>query len=83
MADQLSAQLEDRFGAGPITQAPIVRVRDLVICAADSSIDIPIEEVYAHPPIGWDRHLGMDEERAPGEFVDSVDLGGRYLHRRT
>jgi hypothetical protein len=74
MADQLSAELEDRFSAGPPTQAPIVRVRDLVICAGDPSNHIPIEEVYAHPPIGWDRHPGVDDERF-GETVDTIDLG--------
>jgi hypothetical protein len=76
MADQFSAELDARFSAGPPTQAPIVRVRDLVICVGDPSIDVPIEEVYAHPPIGWDRSPGLDEERASGEFVDTVDLGG-------
>jgi hypothetical protein len=76
MADQLSAELDARFSAGPLNAGAIVRVRDLIVCAGDPSNHIPIEEVYAHPPIGWERHLGMDEVRAPGEFVDSVDLGG-------
>lgn len=76
MADQLSAELDARFSAGPVTQAPIVRVRDLIVCAGDPSIKVPIEEVYAHPPIGWDRRPGMTKERAPGEFVDMIDLGG-------
>jgi hypothetical protein len=76
MADQLSAELDARFSAGPLNAGAIVRVRDLIVCAGDPSNHIPIEEVYAHPPIGWERHPGMDEVRAPGEFVDSVDLGG-------
>jgi hypothetical protein len=75
VADQLSAELEDRFSAGPVTQAPIVRVRDLIVCAGDPSLDVPIEEVYAHPPIGWDRHPGVDDERF-GETVNAIDLGG-------
>ncbi len=75
MADQLSAEIEDRFGAGPPTQAPIVRVRDLIVCAGDPSNKVPIEEVYAHPPIGWDRRRGEDDERF-GEIVDTIDLGG-------
>jgi hypothetical protein len=53
MADRLSAELDARFNAGPLTQVPIVRVRDLLVCAGDPSIDVPVEEVYAHPPIGW------------------------------
>src|ERR1044072_5470164 len=64
MADQLSAELDSRFSAGPLNAGPIVRVRDLIVCAADST-DVPIEEVYAHPPIGWERHPGMDEGRGP------------------
>lgn len=76
MADQLSAELEARFSAGPLNAGAIVRVRDLIVCAGDPSRDVPVEEVYAHPPIGWDRHPGLDEERAPGEFVDTIDLGG-------
>jgi hypothetical protein len=87
MADQLSAELDARFSAGPLNAGAIVRVRDLIVCTADSSTDVPIEEVYFHPPIGWERHPGMDEERAPGEFVDEVDLGGgiaiRELDRDT
>jgi hypothetical protein len=74
VADQLSAKLEARFSAGPPTQAPIVRVRDLIICVGDPSLDVPIEEVYAHPPIGWDRHPGVDDERF-GETVHAIDLG--------
>jgi hypothetical protein len=74
MADQLSAELDARFSTGPPTQAPIVRVRDLIICVGDPSIDVPIEEVYAHPPIGWDRHPGVDDQRF-GETVDTIDLG--------
>ncbi len=81
MVDQLSAELDARFSAGPLNAGAIVRVRDLIICAADSSTDVPIEEVYAHPPIGWERRPGMDEERAPGEFVDEVDLGGGIVIR--
>ncbi|HEY2333653.1 MAG TPA: hypothetical protein VGH58_01425 [Solirubrobacterales bacterium] len=73
MADQLSAELEDRFSAGPPTQTPIVRVRDLIVCAGDPSLDVPIEEVYAHPPIGWERHPGDAERFA--EIVDMIDLG--------
>jgi hypothetical protein len=76
VADQLSAELDARFSAGPLNAGPIVRVRDLIVCAGDSSRDVPIEEVYAHPPIGWDRHSGLDENRAPGEFVDTIELGG-------
>jgi hypothetical protein len=76
VADQLSAELEDRFSAGPVNAGAIVRVRDLIVCVGDPSIDVPIEEVYAHPPIGWDRRPGLDEERAPGEFVDAIELGG-------
>lgn len=75
MADQLSAEIEDRFSAGPLNSGAIVRVRDLVVCAGDPSLDVPIEEVYAHPPIGWDRHPGVDDERF-GETVDAIDLGG-------
>jgi hypothetical protein len=75
VVDQLSAELDARFSAGPLTQAPIVRVRDLVVCAGDPSIDVEIGEVYAHPPIGWDRHPGVDDERF-GEIVDAIDLGG-------
>jgi hypothetical protein len=75
VADQLSAEIEDRFSAGPLTQAPIVRVRDLIVCAGDPSNKVPIEEVYAHPPIGWDRRRGEDDERF-GEIVDTIDLGG-------
>lgn len=81
MADQLSAELDSRFSAGPLNAGPIVRVRDLIICAADSSADVPVEEVYVHPPIGWERHPGMDEKRAPGEFVDELDLGGGIVIR--
>jgi hypothetical protein len=76
MVDQLSAEIAARFSAGPPTQAQIVRVRDLVICVGEPSSGVSIEEVYAHPPIGWDRRPGMTAERAPGEFVDGVDLGG-------
>jgi len=79
VADQLSAELDARFSAGPVTEAPIVRVRDLLVCIGDPSIRVPIEEVYAHPPIGWHRRPGMDEERAPGEFVDTIDLGGGII----
>jgi len=79
VADQLSAELDARFSAGPVTEAPIVRVRDLIVCIGDPSIRVPIEEVYAHPPIGWHRRPGMDEERAPGEFVDTIDLGGGII----
>lgn len=75
VADQLSAEIEDRFSAGPPTQAPIVRVRDLIVCVGDPSNKVPIEEVYAHPPIGWDRRRGEDDERF-GEIVDRIDLGG-------
>lgn len=74
MADQLSAELDARFSAGPLNAGAIVRVRDLIICAGDPSNHIPIEEVYAHPPIGWDRHPGVDDERF-GETVDTMDLG--------
>lgn len=74
MADQLSAELEDRFSAGPPDAGAIVRVRDLIVCAGDPSLKVPIEEVYAHPPIGWDRHPGVDDERF-GETVDTIDLG--------
>ncbi|MFN8160590.1 MAG: hypothetical protein U0R52_06035 [Solirubrobacterales bacterium] len=56
-------------------------MRDLIICAADSSTDVPIEEVYVHPPIGWERHPGLDEQRAPGEFFNEVDLGGGIVIR--
>lgn len=75
MADQLSAKLDALFSSGPPTQAPIARVRDLIVCAGDPSIDVPIDEVYAHPPIGWDRHPGVDDERF-GETVDAIDLSG-------
>jgi len=75
VADQLSAELEDRFSAGPLNAGAIVRARDLIVCAGDPSLDVPIEEVYAHPPIGWDRHPGVDDGRF-GETVDAIDLGG-------
>ena len=74
VADQLSAELDARFSVGPLNAGAIVRVRDLIICAGDPSNHIPIEEVYAHPPIGWDRHPGVDDERF-GETVDTIDLG--------
>ena len=76
MADQLSAELDAPFSAGPLNAGAIVRVRDLIVCVGDPSIDVPMEEVYAHPPIGWQRRPGMTQERAPGEFVDTLDLGG-------
>jgi hypothetical protein len=76
VADQLSAELDARFSAGPPTQAPIVRVRDLIVCVGDPSIDVPIEEVYAHPPIGWNRRPGGERF---GEMVDSIDLGGGII----
>lgn len=79
MANQLSAELDARFSAGPLNAGAVVKVRDLIVCVNDPSIDVSIEEVYAHPPIGWDRHPGMDEERAPGEFVDAIDLGGGVM----
>lgn len=75
VADQLSAELDARFSAGPLNAGAIVRARDLIVCAGDPSLDVPIEEVYAHPPIGWDRHPGVDDERF-GETVDAIDLGG-------
>ena len=75
MADQLSAELDARFSAGPLNAGAIVRVRDLIVCAGDPSLDVPIEEVYAHPPIGWDGHPGVDDERF-SETVDTIDLGG-------
>ncbi len=76
MADQLSAELDARFSAGPPTQTPIVRVRDLIVCVGDPSIKVPIEEVYAHPPIGWAHRPG--DERF-GETVNTIDLGDGIL----
>lgn len=74
MTDQLSAEIEARFSAGPLNAGAIVRVRDLIVCVGDPTIDVPIEEVYAHPPIGWGRHPGDAERFA--EIVDMIDLGG-------
>lgn len=74
VADQFSAEFDTPFSAGPPTQAPAVKVRDLIVCATDSSIDVPIEEVYEHPPIGEERYPGLDDDR--GEFVERVELGG-------
>jgi hypothetical protein len=74
MTDQLSAEIEARFSAGPLNAGAIIRVRDLIVCVGDTTIDVPIEEVYAHPPIGWGRHPGDAERFA--EIVDMIDLGG-------
>src|ERR1044072_1220255 len=80
MADQLSAELDSRFSAGPLNAGPIVRVRPLTVCAAAPS-PAQLKAVSPPPPIGWERHPGMDEERAPGEFVDELDLGGGIVIR--
>lgn len=71
-------ELDARFGAGPLNAGAIVRVRDLIVCAGDPSLDVPIEEVYAHPPIGWGHHPGVDDERF-GETVEVIDLGGAII----
>jgi len=73
VADQFSAEFDAPFSAGPPTQAPIVKVRDLIVCVNDPSVDVPIEEIYAHPPIGEERFAGLDDDR--GEFVEAVELG--------
>ncbi len=73
MTDQFSAEFDAPLGAGPPTRAPIVRVRDLIVCVNDPSIDVPIEEIDAHPPIGEERFARLDDDR--GEFVEAVELG--------
>jgi hypothetical protein len=74
MADQFSAEFEASFVAGPPTGAPAVRVRDLIVCATDGSDEVPIEELYEHPPIGEEHHPGLDDDR--GEWIEKVELGG-------
>jgi hypothetical protein len=74
MADQFSAEFEAPFVAGPPTGSPAVRVRDLIVCATDASDEVPIDELYEHPPIGEEHYPGLDDDR--GEWVEKVELGG-------
>jgi hypothetical protein len=66
---QYSAKFDSPF-YGPITEAPVTRVRDVVLCATDpSSVDFTTEEIQQHPPIASPRLLRS------GGSADSVDLG--------
>jgi hypothetical protein len=47
---QFSAKFHQPF-LGPITEAPLARVRDVVICVPDGAVDASSEEFMAHPPI--------------------------------
>jgi hypothetical protein len=67
VADQLSAEFDARFSAGPLNAGAIVRVRDLIVCAGDPSLDVPVEEVYAHPPIGWGSSSAVGQALGQGE----------------
>jgi hypothetical protein len=66
---QFSAKFESPF-FGPITQAAVSRVRDVLICATDpSAVDFTEEEMREQPPIAWPRLLREEGESPP------VDLG--------
>jgi hypothetical protein len=47
---QFSARFDPIDAISRPTQAPVTRVRDVVICASTET-DVPMEEVYAHPPV--------------------------------
>lgn len=49
--EQFSAKIGKGF-FGPLTEAPITGVRDVLICANDPSYDLPEGEYLRHPPIG-------------------------------
>jgi hypothetical protein len=53
-----SARL-DGFSAGPSTKAQVTRVRDVIVCPIDNSIEVPSEEFRAHPPIGTPADLRL------------------------
>jgi hypothetical protein len=66
---QFSAIFEPPGFFGPITEAPVCRVRDVLICATDASVEFTAEEITDHPPIASPRLLREEGESSP------VDLG--------
>jgi hypothetical protein len=67
--EQFSAKIDQRGFFGPITEAPVSRVRDVIVCATDPSYDASDGEYQRHPPIG-SPILFRQEGSAP-----PVDLG--------
>jgi hypothetical protein len=72
---QFSAKFEDPGFFGPITEAPVSGVRDVLICATDpSAVDFTHEELEEHPPIAWPRLLREEGESPPVELGRGVRI---------
>src|SRR4051794_35648849 len=72
---QFSAKFNAIHAISLPTNAPVVRVRDVLICVT-SGADVSMEEVHAHPPIASPIEMRV---RGAGE---PVDLGrGVYIGR--
>lgn len=76
---QFSAEIDPAsIVSGPPTDAPIVCIRDVIVCAVDGNDDVDVEEYRLHPPVGEERIADDDI------FVERVAIGEgavlRQLH---
>jgi hypothetical protein len=72
---QFSAKFDAIHAIGAPTDAPVSRVRDVLICATGGA-DVSIEEIQAHPPIASAievrlRGGGEPVDRGRGVYIDS------------
>ena len=73
---QFSAKFDAIHAIGNPTDAPVARVRDVLICATSDDVTVAMEEVYAHPPIASPIELRLTGASEP------VHLGRRvYIDR--
>lgn len=73
-SDVFSAKLGREFSAGPPNPAPVVGVRDVIVCAkGDEEVDG--EEFRDHPPVGSLDWMGFADPEKKDRRVGSIELG--------
>jgi hypothetical protein len=72
--DMFSAELGQDFAAGPGTQAPVARVRDVILCPIDTTVQVSPEEFRAHPPVDAPAELQFIQHTGPIEIGQGVRL---------
>jgi hypothetical protein len=72
---QFSAKFEHPGFFGPITDAPVSGVRDVLICGVvPGAVDFTPDEIQEHPPIAWPRLLRDEGEAPPVELGRGVRI---------
>lgn len=72
---QFSAKL-DGFSAGPPTQAPVARIRDVLVCPINNATAVSPEEFRDHPPIGSAAVLQMSNAPGPASLGQDLQIAG-------